>query len=125
MPASLENVASVVSIVATVGSLVLAMLLWRMRGEFATKSEQAAMTTAIGAIGTRVSVMEAERTHAATREDVSKVTAEILELRGDIKGHEAKIDAIDQRLEDMVNRLVTQTNRIEGYLLDQAGRKRT
>ena len=74
------------------GGVVVAALLWRMRGEFATKVDLAAARTEIEKLGDhidgvdhRVKGMERDMQHLPTKDDIHNLHVEVATMRGELR----------------------------------------
>ena len=74
-----------------IGGIAVAALLWRMRGEFATKTDLSAAReeiTAAGhsvdAMGQRIDRVERDMRHLPTREDIHNLHIEVTKMRGEM-----------------------------------------
>ena len=67
-----------------VGGIVVASLLWRMRGEFATKADLAPLRADLAANTQRVERMERDMQHLPTREDIHNLHIEVTKMRGEL-----------------------------------------
>lgn len=66
------------------GGIAVGALLWRMRGEFATKSDMAAMKTELGKYSGRIERMEGDMKHLPTREDIHSLHIDVTKMRGEL-----------------------------------------
>lgn len=88
---TLDMLAKVWPFAFGIGGVVVAALLWRMRGEFATKGDLAAARDEIGKLGdhidgvdTRVKGMERDMQHLPTKEDIHNLHIEVTKMRGEL-----------------------------------------
>ena len=89
------------------GGIVVAALLWRMRGEFATKADLASMRTDLSAYGQRIERMENDMRHLPTREDIHSLRLEVRAMNGELREMRAEARGmrdIMERTEQAVTR---------------------
>jgi hypothetical protein len=112
-----------IELLLSVGAILFAALVWRMRGEFAGKKELVELLGKLQGMADRVTAIEVARAQNATRSDIATIALELSELRGDVKTQDAQLVALNKRIEDMMNRVEPAIDRVEEYLLQNAGRK--
>ena len=67
------------------GGVAVAALLWRMRGEFATKGDVAPLRADLTAATQRIERMEGDMRHLPTRDDIHNLRIEVTGMRGDLR----------------------------------------
>ena len=100
------------------GGIAVAALLWRMRGEFATKADVAPLRTDLTAATSRIERMEGEMRHLPTREDIHNLRIEVTGMRGDLR--EMRAEAKGMR--DIMTRTEAAIVRHEDIIAQAAAR---
>lgn len=68
-----------------IGGIVVVALLWRMRGEFATKADLSTMRTDLSAQGQRIERMESDMRHLPTKDDITALRLEVRAMNGELR----------------------------------------
>jgi len=79
---TLDVLAKVWPFVFGAGGIAVAALLWRMRGEFATKADLVPLRADLGANTQRIERMERDMQHLPTKEDIHNLHIEVTKRRG-------------------------------------------
>lgn len=103
-----------------VGGIAVAALLWRMRGEFATKADLAPMRADLTAATQRIERMEGDMRHLPTREDINNLRLAVSNMHGDMREMRAEAKAT----RDIVERTEAAITRHDDILATAASRGR-
>ncbi|WP_211868993.1 DUF2730 family protein [Neoroseomonas terrae] len=101
------------------GGVVVAALLWRMRGEFATKADVMPLRDSLSAATQRIERMEGDMRHLPTRDDIHNLRVEVTAMRGDLR--EMRAEAKGMR--EIMTRTETAITRHEDIFAQAAAQR--
>ncbi len=99
-------------LITTLGGGGMAYLLWRFRGEFATKADLAALASDSAQTGRRIEKIERDLQHLPSKEDIHRLQLAITEMNG--KLNEIRAESRGDR--DLLTRVEAALTRHEDIL---------
>ena len=103
------------------GGIFAAALLWRMRGEFATRTDLATLQADLNAYGKRIERMEGDMRHLPTRDDIHALHVEVTSMRGELR----EMRAENRGVRDILSRTEAALTRHEDIIHAAAARSQT
>lgn len=99
-------------LITTLGGFGMAFLLWRFRGEFATKADLAALASNSAETGRRIERIESEMQHLPSKGDIHKIQLGMSEINGKL----GEIRAESRGDRDLLTRVEAALTRHEDIL---------
>lgn len=99
-------------LITTLGGAGMAFLLWRFRGEFATKADLAALASNSADTGKRIERIEEVMKHQPSKDDIHKLQLAMTEIKGSL----AVMRAESEGSRDLLSRVETALTRHEDIL---------
>ncbi|WP_431282710.1 DUF2730 family protein [Humitalea sp. 24SJ18S-53] len=116
MSLSFDEMLKLWPIVVTIGGIVLAGVLWRFRGEFATKADVSELRSEGVKTAQRLERIERDMQHLPTREDIHRIQLGMTEIKGSLG--EMRVEARGDR--ELLSRVETAMARHEDIISSRA-----
>lgn len=111
----LTAIGSWISIVTALSTLIMGGLMWRMRGEFASRVDHSALAGKVEAAEQAIAGIESKLDGVPSHKEVAAIREDIAHLNGEVKVMAERIDGVKgvlERFEYPLNMLLK--NHLEG-----------
>ncbi len=99
-------IGGITTIVQFLGVLVVAVIFWKARNEFASKKEIETIRQRVDSHGIRLTQLETETRHYPTSSDIHALATAMESLRGDINVAVERVSGVKEDLDRMENTLM-------------------